>query len=182
MAKNRLLTNLKKVENYKNELTESKASRYSYGPPKKTEREKIIKPTPDFLTRTNNISDDELISFWIKLSNKFPKSIPNYIKPIGLTREQKQKIERFSRSLEKSKEISLSNKNINKNKRHRIKIKNFVIKNCTKTNWYLKNYNNTNYDNKLKSLSPLKNKKNKSSIYVKLILPNLVNINQYKEK
>ena len=35
MARNKLLINLKKVENYKNELSELKTSRYSYGPPSK---------------------------------------------------------------------------------------------------------------------------------------------------
>ena len=184
MAKNRLLSNLKKVENYKNELTEYKTSRYSYGPPKKTQREKSFKRTPEFLTKINNISDDELISFWIKLSNKFPNTIPNYIKPIGLTREQKKKIERFSKSLEKTKDISRSNKIIKKNKTYRKKIKKYDIKNPTinNSNSYLKNYYHAKYDNKLKSFKVLNNNRNKSSIYGKLILPNLVNIHQYKQK
>lgn len=183
MARNKLLINLKKVENYKNELSELKTSRYSYGHPSKYSKGNEIKRTPDLITRTNNISEDELISYWIKLSNKYDCDIPNYMKPIGLSREQKHKIERFAKSLERCNERSktkgdehiLLNKNKSQNgfakrlnKKYistRIENNNMRAKNPTKTMRGLKSYN-----------------KKKFGTFGKLILPNLVNYNSINKK
>ena len=183
MARNKLLINLKKVENYKNELSELKTSRYSYGPPSKYSKDSEIKRTPDLITKTNNISEDELISYWIKLSNKYDCDIPNYMKPIGLSREQKHKMERFAKSLErcnvrsktKKEEYNLLNKNKSQNKyvkrlnkkyiSMRIENNNMRTKNPTKTMRVLKDYN-----------------KKKFGTFGKLILPNLVNYNSVNKK
>jgi serine/threonine protein kinase len=183
MARNKLLINLKKVENYKNELSELKTSRYSYGPPSKYSKDNEIKRTPDLITRTNNISEDELISYWIKLSNKYDCDIPNYLKPIGLSREQKHKIERFAKSLERCNERSkikrVENNLLNKNKSQngyvkrlnkkyistRIENNNIRKKSPTKTMRILNNYN-----------------KKKFGTSGKLILPNLVNNNSINKK
>ena len=183
MARNKLLINLKKVENYKNELSELKTSRYSYGLPSKYSKGKEIKRTPDLITRTNNISEDELISYWIKLSNKYDCDIPNYMKPIGLSREQKHKIERFAKSLERCNERSKTKRDehilLNKNKSQngyakrlnkkyistRIENINMKAKIPTKTMRVLKNYN-----------------KKKFGTFGKLILPNLMNYNSINKK
>jgi len=183
MARNKLLINLKKVENYKNELSELKTSRYSYGPPSKYSKGNEIKRTPDLITRTNNISEDELISYWIKLSNKYDCDIPNYMKPIGLSREQKHKIERFAKSLERCNERSKTKRDehilLNKNKSQnryvkrlnkkyistRIENNNMRAQNPTKTMRGLKNYN-----------------RKKFGTFGQLVLPNLVNYNPINKK
>ena len=139
MAKNRLLFNLQKVENYKNELSGLKTSRYSYGhPPKKNEIEKNFKYTPDFLTKINNLTEDELISYWVKLSNKFDNEIPNYMKPIGLSRELKHKFEKLAKSFEKYSIKKIDNKNIDTYKSNKKTIKNFHANNSYKINSILK--------------------------------------------
>ena len=183
MARNKLLINLKKVENYKNELSELKTSRYSYGPPSKYSKDSEIKRTPDLITRTNNISEDELISYWIKLSNRYDCDIPNYLKPIGLSREQKHKIERFAKSLERCNQRSKT-----KRDEH-----NLLIKNKSQ-NGYVKRLNRKYIstrieNNNIKSKSPtktmriLKNyNKKKFGTFGKLILPNLVNNNSINKK
>lgn len=180
MARNKLLINLKKVENYKNELSELKTSRYSYGPPSKHSRTNEIKRTPDLITRTNNISEDELISYWIKLSNKYDCDIPNYMKPIGLSREQKHKIERFAKSLERCNERSKTKRNehniLNKNKSQNAYVKRLN-----------KKYISTRIENNnMRTKSPnrtLKNyNKKKFGTFGKLILPNLVNNNSINKK
>ena len=185
MARNKLLINLKKVENYKNELSELKTSRYSYGPPSKYSKDNEIKRTPDLITRTNNISEDELISYWIKLSNKYDCDIPNYLKPIGLSREQKHKIERFAKSLERCHERS---------KIKRVEY-NFLNKNKSK-NGYVKRLNKKyistrieNNNNNIRKKSPTKTMRilnnynqKKFGTSGKLILPNLVNNNSINKK
>lgn len=183
MARNKLLINLKKIENYKNELSELKTSRYSYGPPSKYSKDYEIKRTPDLITRTNNISEDELISYWIKLSNKYDCDIPNYMKPIGLSREQKHKIERFAKSLERCNERSKTKRDehnlLNKNKSQ-----NGYVKRLNKK------YISTRIDNNImrikdpsKTMRGLKNhNKKKFGTVGKLILPNLRNYNSVNRK
>ena len=170
MARNKLLFNLKKVENYKKELSEFKTSRYSYGFPTKNSRNNnIIKHIPDLITRTNNISDDELISYWIKLSNKYDNEIPNFIKPIGFSKEQKQKIERFSKSLEKNHNKDNKNDMINKNKNQ-----NWFNQ---KSNILITEFKNNNKIKKInlsRTIRVIKHRKNnRSGTLGKLVLPNL---------
>lgn len=182
MAKNRLLFNLQKVENYKNELSGLKTSRYSYGhPPKKNEIEKNFKYTPDFLTKINNLTEDELISYWMKLSNKFDNEIPNYMKPIGLSRELKHKFEKLAKSFEKYSIKKIDNKNIDTYKSNKKTIKNFHANYSYKINSNIKTHTNINsYKSKNRALLNTNNK-NKSSVCGKLILPNLVVIHSQKK-
>ena len=176
MARNRLSYNIKKLENYKSELVQFKTSRYSYGHPKNKEIEKDFKYIPDFHTKINNNSNDELLSYWIKLTNNFYKEVPNYMKPIGLSREQKQKIEKFAKSLEKKGKINFSYKTIGKDKLNK------KINNSNISKNYITSYNFINNDIKARKIKLLNNNnKIKSSIYGKLILPNLVNINSNKK-
>jgi serine/threonine protein kinase len=183
MARNKLLINLKKVENYKNELSELKTSRYSYGPPSKYSKDSEIKCTPDLITKTNNISEDELISYWIKLSNKYDCDIPNYMKPIGLSREQKHKIERFAKSLERC-NVRCKTKREEHNLLNKNKSQNGYVKRLNKKNISMKiENNNMRTKSPTKTMRVLKDfNKKKFGTFGKLILPNLVNYKSINKK
>ena len=137
------------------------------------------------ITRTNNISEDELISYWIKLSNKYDCDIPNYLKPIGLSREQKHKIERFAKSLERCNERSKI-KRVEYNLLNKNKSKNGYVKRLNKKYISTRIENN---NNNIRKKSPTKTMRilnnynqKKFGTSGKLILPNLVNNNSINKK
>ena len=117
----------------------------------------------------------------MKLSNKFDNEIPNYMKPIGLSRELKHKFEKLAKSFEKYSIKKIDNKNIDTYKSNKKTIKYFHANNSYKINSNIKTHTNINsYKSKNRALLNTNNK-NKSSVCGKLILPNLVVIHSQKK-
>ena len=121
MARNKLMLNLKKVENYKKELENVKFTRDCYGtnigfaiPSNNRSRTlTTYKPTKSLVTKiTKDINEDDLILYYINMTLKYNGNIPNFLKPIGLSREQKKKIEQFTKGMGKSQKNGINRKNV----------------------------------------------------------------------
>mgnify|MGYP002623820035 CR=1 FL=1 len=171
---------LKKIEKKDSKDSIKKKSNSTYNLLTLAEKFMAIEYMKYIINKKNNISEDELISYWIKLSNKYDCDIPNYMKPIGLSREQKHKIERFAKSLERCNERSKTKRNehniLNKNKSQNAYVKRIN-----------KKYISTRIENNnMRTKSPNKTLKNynkkKFGTFGKLILPNLVNNNSINKK
>ena len=94
------------------------------------------------------------------------------MKSIGLSREQKQKIEKFAKISEKKRNGNFSYKTIGKHKLDK------KTNNSNRSKNNITSYNFINNEIKTRKIKLLNNNNTiKSSIYGKLILPNLVNIN-----
>ena len=120
MAREKLMLNLRRVENYKKELEQVKSTRNCFGTINNNDNRAVTpyKPTKSLVTKiTNEMSEDELITYWINMTIKYKGNVPSFLKPIGLTREQKKRIERFTQGMgrTKNKSINGSVTNLNEN-------------------------------------------------------------------
>ena len=165
MAREKLMLNLRKVENYKKELEQVKSTRNCFGN-LNTNDNRIVtpyKPTKFLVTKiTNQMSEDELITYWINLTIKYKGNVPSFLKPIGLTREQKKRIEKFTQGMGKTKKYKKNNGSLpNMNE-------NIILDQQNNNNNYIKIKTNKSANGMYKS--PTKTKKMHRSSD-KIILP-----------
>ena len=108
MARNKLMINLRKVENYKKDLENVKFTRDCYGTnigyavPSNNRTLTPYKPTKSLVTKvTKDISEDELMVYCVNMAIKYKGNVPNFMKPIGLSKEQKKRIDRLTKGIGK---------------------------------------------------------------------------------
>ena len=172
MARNKLMLNLRKVENYKRELEQVKSNRNCFGtintgyvnsPNQRSTTP--YKPTKSLVTKiTHDMTEDELVIYWVNMTIKYKGNIPSFLKPIGLTREQKKKIERLTQGMGKTNK----NKSMNVGVIEKNENQNITFKENKMTNDYSKIKTNKS----VKFISPTKTKKMYRS-NDKVVLPKL---------